>query len=105
MPILDTLVRHARDQAGRPLKRRKPIRVAIVFVLASMILVPFVSCVEQGQIPMSRRLKQQDAVARARIYCRPHMETGCGLTADVALVPDTNAADAAVIDGVPSASR
>ncbi|PHP52731.1 hypothetical protein BW737_007720 [Actinomyces ruminis] len=45
-------------------------------------------------------LEDQSAVDAVDVYCVSYMETGCGLTADVALVPDTNAADAAaVIDG------
>ncbi len=102
-PCMSTPVANAadtRNAAAPPAKRRKRVRAAIAFALALMILVPFVSCVDQGQIPMSRWLKQQDAVARARVYCRPYMETGCGLEAEVTLVPDTNATDAAaVIDG------
>ncbi|WP_103063308.1 hypothetical protein [Actinomyces qiguomingii] len=73
------------------------VRVTIVLALALMILLPFVSCIEKGQTYMHHWLSNQDAVARAAVYCVPYMETGCSLTAKVTLVPDTSAKSAAAV--------
>ncbi|RAX23362.1 hypothetical protein DRB06_02560 [Actinomyces sp. Z5] len=70
-----------------------------MFALALMILVPFVSCVDQGQIPMSRWLKQQDAVTYVQMAC-PDRGKGCTLSTRVTLAPDTSAQEAAsIVDG------
>ncbi|MDU0349396.1 hypothetical protein [Actinomyces sp. MRS3W] len=87
----------ARENTPHPSRPRRARRLATAAIVLTLAVLPLTGCGEHGQRAMRAWLTEQQAVDSAEVYCTSHMETGCSLHADVVLVPDTSAEDAAAI--------